>query len=529
MKSISRNLLAVLTAVMLGTSACGGGGTTISDPPGPGKSDAVSSLDEVGSATIQIIAEGAFMLPDSGAVVGVGSGSGFFIDSSGLAVTNNHVVSGATSLKVYIQGEAKPRFAKVIALSECSDLAVIDVEGEDFSFLDWSAEEITVGLDVYAAGFPLGDPEFTMTKGIISKTSSEKVSTVTGPLNVIEHDAGLQPGNSGGPLVDENGGVVGVNYLLSKALGGAQFFAIAPDEAIPVVEQLKDGVSVNTIGINGEPVDLGSDKIGIWVVAVMSGFPADKAGVKPGDVLLTLEDVPVAPDKVMAPYCDILRSHDLTDPLKIKVYRPSTQQILEGQLNGRPLEPVASLAPTTSGSTGSGSSGGTSPTPTPTPSASYVTITDNSNTLSIQVPASWTDVASGPWSANGTNVGPGLMAAPNINDFATTWTTPGLFFAASRTLAQTYNETTILDDPTIGLNYSDYCTHQGRQDYTTSSYTGKVDIWNSCGGINASIVILSLMPPDKSYLMILLVQVTEGTPAADVEAILNSFQVIGSL
>src|SRR4030067_796471 len=79
---------------------------------------------------------------------------------------------GGALLQVWGGGESEPRNARILGVSECSDLAVIDIEGGDFPYLDWHPGDINVGLEVYAAGFPLGDPECTLTKGIVSKAQT---------------------------------------------------------------------------------------------------------------------------------------------------------------------------------------------------------------------------------------------------------------------------------------------------------------------------------------------------------------------
>ena len=122
--------------------------------------DAVRSVQDVRGAVIRIEAEGTFDYPGEGTQYNEGSsGSGFFISPDGIAVTNNHVVTGAAFLQVYVEGEDEPRNAKILGISECSDLAVIDVDGDGFPYLAWYADELAVGVDVFAAGFPLGDYE----------------------------------------------------------------------------------------------------------------------------------------------------------------------------------------------------------------------------------------------------------------------------------------------------------------------------------------------------------------------------------
>jgi serine protease Do len=173
----------------------------------------VSTLQGVEDAVVQIEAEGTFIDPEVGWLVNAaGRGTGFIIDPSGIAVTNNHVVTGAAILRVWLKGEDEPRNARVLGVSECSDLAVIKIDGEDFSYLEWDADEPTVGTQVFAAGFPLGDPEFTLTDGIISKSTADGETSWASVDSVIEHTAKINPGNSGGPLVDENGKAIGINY-----------------------------------------------------------------------------------------------------------------------------------------------------------------------------------------------------------------------------------------------------------------------------------------------------------------------------
>jgi serine protease Do len=146
---------------------------------------------------------GQFCRPRMGEIYNAaGRGSGFIIDPSGIAVTNNHVVTGAGLLRVWIDGESSPRNARVLGVSECWDLAVIDIEGDGYPYMEFHQSEVNVGLEVYAAGFPLGDPEYTLTKGIVSKARAGGESFWASVDSVIEHDARIRGGNSGGPLVN---------------------------------------------------------------------------------------------------------------------------------------------------------------------------------------------------------------------------------------------------------------------------------------------------------------------------------------
>lgn len=318
---------------------------------------AVSNLQDVKKAVIQIESQGTFIDPEFGLVLnGAGRGSGFIIDPSGIAVTNNHVVTGAALLKVWVGGESEPRNARVLGVSECSDLAVIDIDGEDYDYLEWYPGEVTVGMDMYVAGFPLGEPEYTLTKGVISKAKANGESSWASVDSVLEYDATTNPGNSGGPVVNPDGKVLAVHYASNTS--ARQAFGISRDIAKKVIDVLKSGKNVDTIGVNGQAVGTEDGSVtGVWVSSVQSGSPADKAGVKPGDILIMMENLVLATDGTMSQYCDILRSHKPEDTLSITVLRWATGEILEGQLNGRTLEVTGTFESGTSGGETGGSTG----------------------------------------------------------------------------------------------------------------------------------------------------------------------------
>ena len=309
------------------------------------KSDVISSLQDVRRATVQIQAQGSFVDSQLGERLNViGRGSGFIIDGSGIAVTNNHVVTGAAILQVWVGGEGQPRNARIVGVSECSDLAVIDIEGAGYPHLEWFDGQIYAGLDVFAVGFPLGDPEFTVTQGIVSKSRTSGETNWASVDAVIEHDATINPGNSGGPLVTTDGKVVGINFAGSS--GTSQWFAISRDEALKVIDQLRTGQDINSIGVNGTAVLTEDGTLsGIWVASVKSGSTASNVGIRGGDLITRLEGLVLATDGTMADYCDVLRTHLPGDVLSIEVLRFDTGERLEGKLNDYQLKPIANPTP----------------------------------------------------------------------------------------------------------------------------------------------------------------------------------------
>jgi len=145
-------------------------------------------------------------------IIVAGRGSGFFIDPSGIAVTNNHVVTGAALLKVWVPGHDKP-----LQRPHTGSLGMLGFSSHrcgrgGLPYMEWYNGEIKPGLEVYTAGYPLGDPEFTLTKGIVSKANANGETSWASVDGVIEHDARIRGGNSGGPLVTADGKVVGINF-----------------------------------------------------------------------------------------------------------------------------------------------------------------------------------------------------------------------------------------------------------------------------------------------------------------------------
>lgn len=231
---------------------------------------------------------------------------------------------------------------------------MIDIEGDGFPYLDWYSGSIDVGNEIYVAGFPLGDPEYSLTKGIISKAKANGETNWASVDSVIEYDATTNPGNSGGPVLTKDAQVVGVHYAGNGQT--RQAFGISRDFAKGVVEQLKKGENLDWVGVNGQAVSNEDGSLtGVWVSSVESGSPADKAGLQGGDIIIKMEDLVLATDGSMADYCDILRSHSSSDTLDVEILRFASGELLDGQLNGRELAVSATLD--SSGSSNSNDSG----------------------------------------------------------------------------------------------------------------------------------------------------------------------------
>jgi serine protease Do len=512
--------------------------TSTSQPPEPEptptdrpESGAVNNLEDVQKAVVQIEAEGTFVDPEFGLEVNTGKrGSGFIIDPSGIAITNNHVVTGAAILRVWIEGEDKPRNAKILGVSECSDLAVIDIEGDGFAFLEWYTGDIKVGLDVYAAGFPLGDPEYTLTKGIISKASASGETNWASVDYVLEHTAKINPGNSGGPLVDSNGKLIGINY--SVVTETDQNYSISREEAASTIEQMQQGKDVDSIGVNGVAVSgtVGDTPIyGVWVRSVESGSPADKSGLDPGDIIYQLENEVLGLDGTMADYCDVLRSRNPDDTMDLTIIRWEDLSLHVGQLNGRELELTGYFDDTTTASSGDdGTSAGTSelhPNCAPSDTDGYIECLDDTYTILVEVPEYWTDFNGGNWTLDEEGIGVAISAAPSLDDYNNYYDAPGVFFGASNTFAKWGGYVQFLD--IYSQDYKGGCSYDGRYDYNDGLYRGKYDFYFNCGGAGGfDTYVLAAVPigNETSSIIVLIIQVEKGDTET-VERIWNTFLV----
>ncbi len=451
-----------------------------------------------------------------------GAGSGFIIDPSGIAVTNNHVVTGAAFLQVYVQGHDEPLNAKVLGASECSDLAVIDIDGDGYPFLDWNTAPPQLGTEVYALGYPLGDPRPTLTRGVVSKQDADGETSWASVDSVLEHDATINPGNSGGPLVTSDGKVIGINY--AGASDTNQYFAISAANARPIVEQLRSSGDLTSIGVNGEAVVTEDDITGIWVSSVKSGSPADKAGVEAGDIITMLEGLVLSTNGTMSDYCDVLRSHNSSDTMSIEVLRYATQEVLEGQLNGDPLAQSFSFAQEvqvddgTSGDTGTDTGAATY--------ENYVGIYDDSQAVYVEVPAEWSDVDGSNWvdSDDGSVLGSELIASTSIADFSADYVTPGV-----QILAGAYFGDTTMGELVDVFDFSQDCTYDGRFDYSDPVYTGVYDQYSNCAGAGSVIIVLGAEPAAKNYSVVVLVQAVTEADLDALDHILNTFNVVGTL
>jgi len=235
-------------------------------------------------------------------------GSGVIVSASGYVLTNHHVVEAADEIEVAL-ADGKKLLAKVVGNDPDTDLAVLRVNAEALPAISFgSSEAVQVGDVVLAIGNPFGVGQ-TVTGGIVSALGRTGLGINTFE-NFIQTDAAINPGNSGGALVDASGNLIGINTAIFSRSGGSIGigFAIPVSTAKMVLDQIVKTGSVTRgwIGVEvqeitppiAESFKLGATR-GALIAGVLRGGPADKAGVKPGDVLLEVEGKPVADPTTM--------------------------------------------------------------------------------------------------------------------------------------------------------------------------------------------------------------------------------------
>ena len=238
-----------------------------------------------------------------------GLGSGVIVSTDGIILTNNHVVEGADEIEV-ILNDSRRAIAKVIGTDPDSDLAILKISLDKLpAIVLGNSDALQVGDQVLAIGNPFGVGQ-TVTSGIVSALNKNQLGINTFE-NFIQTDAAINPGNSGGALVDVNGNLQGINTAIYSRSGGSLGigFAIPVSTAKQVMEGIvKDGV-VTRGWIGVEPQDLSAELAvtfgiknstksgetlqGVIITGVLQGAPAAKAGIVPGDIIVSIAGKPI--------------------------------------------------------------------------------------------------------------------------------------------------------------------------------------------------------------------------------------------
>jgi serine protease Do len=269
----------------------------------------------------------------------IGGGSGFFVSSDGMIVTNRHVVEDAQAEYTVVTNDRKEYLAKIIARDPIRDIAVIKIEGSGFTVLNLgNSDNLKVGQTVIAIGNSLGEFANSVSKGIISGlkrnvTAGSGFGETERLTNIIQTDAAINPGNSGGPLLDVSGSVIGVNVAMAQGAENIGF-ALPINQVENAINQIKTKgkISVPFIGIryviidqaiqqqNNLPLDYGALVIrGERAIdlAVIPGSPADKAGIVENDIILEIDGSKITAENQLG---DLISKHNVDDVVALKVW-----------------------------------------------------------------------------------------------------------------------------------------------------------------------------------------------------------------
>jgi len=276
----------------------------------------------VASISVETVFQGVFTdFTDEGA------GSGIVVRPEGYVVTNYHVVAGARDIKVHVDGQTYD--GRVVGLDDVTDLALIKIEASDLAVARFASEDdLRVGEWVVSLGNALSlKGGLTLTVGIISALG-RTIQTETGQwfYNLVQTDAAMNDGSSGGPLVNLNGEVVGINQAILRQAAGMAF-AVSATDAVPVIESLIEYGRVvrPLIGFDGDDVtpaisshfQLGVLE-GVLVTSLTPRGPAFEAGIRLGDVVTKMDGIPT-PD--VSTWLDLLWRYEVGDEVNVEYVR----------------------------------------------------------------------------------------------------------------------------------------------------------------------------------------------------------------
>ena len=312
----------------------------------------IVSADE--SAEITGVAEVAARLANSIVTIssqveeaftdGEATGTGVVITSDGEIITNAHVVDGATEVRVRFAGDTEPVMARVLAADIGNDLALLKVNATNLVAATFAKPgSVRVGDQVVAIGYALAlDGGPSVTTGIVSALK-RTIFTESGALNsLIQTDAAISSGNSGGPLANMRGEVIGINTAVARGDGNSAAnnigFAISVDETLAVLEQLREQAAGTSraegfLGVSLEPRTDGG--VGSIIATVQPGSPAEEAGINEGDIVLAVDGEPV---NGQAGLVAAIRDRSPGDTISVDLVRNGERVTVTATLVARPKE-----------------------------------------------------------------------------------------------------------------------------------------------------------------------------------------------
>ena len=295
---------------------------------------------------------------------GTSSGSGFVLTEDGYVVTNAHVVNGATSVTVMLHdGTEYP--AELVGTDSTNDVAVLKAEAEGLQAVELgSSGNLIVGDQVVAIGNPLGELTSTMTVGYVS-AKDRNVNTDGTTINMLQTDAAINSGNSGGPLFNMYGQVVGITTAKysGESASGASIegigFAIPIDDVMPLIDDLINYGYINSAYLGVLVSDMDAETasyyglpVGAYVQEAVEGYCAKAAGVQAKDIIVAVGGHKVTS---VSDLTKVLRQFKAGDLTTITVYRSGAEVVLDIVLDEKPVDTATQTTPSESGMPENGS------------------------------------------------------------------------------------------------------------------------------------------------------------------------------
>ena len=270
-------------------------------------------------------------------------GSGVIISTEGYILTNYHVIDGGSKFVIHFDDDSSAE-AKIVGTDESSDLAVLKVDKEGLTAIDIAdSSTAVVGEWVMAIGSPFGNDK-SVSAGIVSalyrSTSLESTNGMSFYINMIQTDAAINPGNSGGALVNADGALLGINTLIDSYSGSSSGvgFAIPSNYAMNIANQIIEsgeaahpylGCTLGTVDASTRDYYNTDAEYGAYVGEVIKGSPAEKAGLKAGDIVIGCDgkDVTNSTELIID-----IRAHNIGDTIKLTVLRGNDEVEIEATL-----------------------------------------------------------------------------------------------------------------------------------------------------------------------------------------------------
>lgn len=296
--------------------------------PDSGSKKALSTTEiasKVGPATVSILAEVSYGSVNGEQQLAEASGSGFIVSADGYIVTNNHVIEGATTVQVIVPGEKDPIDAVIVGTDSTTDIAVLKIDRTNLPFVTLGdSDSLQVGELAVAIGNPFGELAGSVTVGVISALDRE-VSISSTKYNLLQTDASINAGNSGGPLVNSYGEVIGVtNAKVSEGEGIG--FAIPINDVKTVIEDLINNgfvtgrpvLGIGVVTVDQATADQYGWPVGAYIRQVDADSSAQKAGLQVGDIITKIDGTDITTTEQVI---EIKNSHKVGDTITITVAR----------------------------------------------------------------------------------------------------------------------------------------------------------------------------------------------------------------